>query len=185
MLLEDLLEQEKREQLRQSSGLIGAAPEEPLLSDFDFERLKADVLSSSNLPVSLSPPTVAGGRVGGMRAVGGCQQGQEWQIDNQMGNRVPEPPHPDQQQQHLGSHPLPPALPPQGTSALANISRLPVHLTAPPAPPEHPTTEQERQMQIQYEQWLYGQQQVLTVHLKCFETEVNKLRKVKKVRFQV
>ena len=59
-MLEDLLEQEKREQQRQGPGLMGAAPEEPLLSDFDFERLKADVLSSSNLPVSLSPPNVSG-----------------------------------------------------------------------------------------------------------------------------
>jgi len=56
------LEQEKREQQKQipAPGLMGAAPEEPLLSDFDFERLKADVLSSSNLPVSLSPPNVVG-----------------------------------------------------------------------------------------------------------------------------
>jgi len=54
-------------------------------------------------------------------------------------------------------------------------------LPPPPNPPEHPATEQERQMQIQYEQWLYSQQQVLTMHLKCYETEVHKLRKIKKV----
>jgi len=60
LLLEDLLEQEKREQLRQGSGLINAAPEEPLLSDFEFERLKADVFSTTNLPVSISPPNVVG-----------------------------------------------------------------------------------------------------------------------------
>ena len=60
LLLEDLLEQEKREQQRQGPSLMGAAPEEPLLSDFDFERLKADVLGSSSLPVSLSPPNNPG-----------------------------------------------------------------------------------------------------------------------------
>lgn len=61
MLLEELLEQEKREQQRQvpNQVLMGAAPEEPLLSDLDFERLKADVLASSALPVSLSPPNVS------------------------------------------------------------------------------------------------------------------------------
>lgn len=183
MLLEDLLEQEKREQLRQNSGLIGAAPEEPLLSDFDFERLKADVLSSSNLPVSLSPPTV----VAGMRNQQQCppqQVIQEWQMDNQMMMRGPDPPHLEQTQ-HVGPHPSASHLPPgpsTGASAAANIARLPMHLTAPPTPPEHPTNEQERQLQIQYEQWLHGQQHVLSVHLKCFETEVNKLRKIKKVK---
>jgi hypothetical protein len=60
LLLEDLLEQEKREQLRQGSGLINAAPEEPLLSDIEFESLKADVFSTSNLPVSISPPSLVG-----------------------------------------------------------------------------------------------------------------------------
>lgn len=43
-LLDDLLEQEKKEQRQQQNvGLIG---EEPLLSDQDFEKLKADVLGS-------------------------------------------------------------------------------------------------------------------------------------------
>lgn len=60
LLLEDLLEQEKREQQRQGPMLINAGTDEPLLSDFDFERLKADVLSSNNLPTSLSPPNLPG-----------------------------------------------------------------------------------------------------------------------------
>jgi hypothetical protein len=166
------LEQEKREQMRQGSGgMISSAPEEPLLSDFDFERLKADVLSSSTLPVSLSPPNV----VGMMRNQQSAPV-QEWQMESQMVTlRAPEP----QMDPHINQHP-PPA--PPGSAALANISRLPLHIQAPPNPPEHPTTEQERQMQIQYEQWIYAQTQVLGLHLKCFETEVTKLRKTKKVR---
>jgi hypothetical protein len=55
-------------------------------------------------------------------------------------------------------------------------------MPAPPLPPEHPVTEQERQVQIQYEQWLYHHQQVLSMQLKYFDTEVTKLRKGKKVR---
>lgn len=136
LLLEDLLEQEKREQQRQNSGLIGAAPEEPLLSDFDFERLKADVLSSST--VSLSPPNV----VGMMRTQPASMQ--EWQIDNQMSLRPSE--------LHVEPHAVPPHQVPPGSLAMANISRLPPHLPPPANPPDHPTTEQERQMQIQYEQ---------------------------------
>lgn len=47
--------------------------------------------------------------------------------------------------------------------------------------------EQDRQMQLQYEQWLSHQQQILTQQLKYYETEVQKLRKIRKVSkiFQV
>jgi hypothetical protein len=54
-------------------------------------------------------------------------------------------------------------------------------LPAPPTPPEVIVTEQDRQMVIAYEQWLGQQHQALTAQLKTLETEVNKLRKVKKV----
>jgi len=56
-------------------------------------------------------------------------------------------------------------------------------IPAPPNPPEHPTTEQERQQQFQYEQWLYRQERVLDMQLKGVEGEVHKLRKQKKVGF--
>ena len=55
------------------------------------------------------------------------------------------------------------------------------HLTAPPVPPENIITEQDRHVQMQYEQWLNLQQQILTQQLKYYETEVGKLRKLKKV----
>lgn len=65
-MLEDLLEQEKREQEKQQLHSQGSGhPENPsnpagqaLLSDQDFERLKADVFSSgpmSQMPLG-SPP---------------------------------------------------------------------------------------------------------------------------------
>jgi len=55
------------------------------------------------------------------------------------------------------------------------------HLPAPPLPPENITTEQDRQTQIHYEQWLNHQNQIVTSQLKYYETEVNKLRKMRKV----
>lgn len=49
MLLEDLLQEEKREQERQASTVVGPTelPNQTLLSDHDFERLRADVFSST------------------------------------------------------------------------------------------------------------------------------------------
>lgn len=62
MLLEDLLEQEKREQEKQNqnhptSSDINARSNESestLLSDHDFERLKADVFSGGHVPDNAS-----------------------------------------------------------------------------------------------------------------------------------
>lgn len=56
LLLEDLLEQEKREQEKQQQHQpppASATP--PLLSDVDFERLRADVLGTTT-PAGGSPP---------------------------------------------------------------------------------------------------------------------------------
>lgn len=50
----------------------------------------------------------------------------------------------------------------------------------PPLPPELIVTDQDRQMQTKYEQWLNQQNTTLTTQLKYYETEVLKLRKVKK-----
>lgn len=64
--------------------------------------------------------------------------------------------------------------------ATFNISQIP----APPTPPENIVNEQDRQIQLQYEQWLNHQHQVLTQQLKYYETEVQKLRKIRKVRIE-
>jgi hypothetical protein len=45
-------------------------------------------------------------------------------------------------------------------------------------------TEQDRQTQIHYEQWLNHQNQIVTSQLKYYETEVSKLRKIRKVSLQ-
>lgn len=53
---------------------------------------------------------------------------------------------------------------------------------APPLPPESVVTEQDRIIQNNYEIWLEQQHQTLNAQLKYYETEVNKLRKVRKVK---
>lgn len=58
-------------------------------------------------------------------------------------------------------------------------------MPAPPLPPEHIMTEQDRKTQIQYEQWLNQQNSILTEQLKFYETEVQKLRKIRKVVYKI
>lgn len=58
-----------------------------------------------------------------------------------------------------------------------NIPQIP----APPTPPENIVNEQDRQMQLQYEQWLNHQDQVLKQQLHYYEGEIQKLRKTRKV----
>jgi len=86
------------------------------------------------------------------------------------------PLHPAIAQQQIGG----PNMSNQGGAPRVQNFPMP-SIPAPPTPPEHPTTDAERQMQLQYEQWLYHQQHVLSMQLKYFEAEVHKLRKVKKV----
>jgi len=73
--------------------------------------------------------------------------------------------------------------PPQPTTEITtrvqmfNANLLP----APQLPPENIITEQDKQTQIVYENWLNHQNNVLTQQLKYYETEVQKLRKSRKV----
>ncbi|XP_046637782.1 histone-lysine N-methyltransferase 2C-like isoform X5 [Daphnia pulicaria] len=117
LLLEDLLEQEKRELQRQhmqhqqqqqqqqqqsplgggmpfgagiNSAPIGSTPEKPFLSDTDFEKLKADVLAGGP-SVSLSPPAAVHPHH--------MQQQQPLQQQHQQHHI-----HQQQQQQHLHLH---------------------------------------------------------------------------------
>lgn len=54
-------------------------------------------------------------------------------------------------------------------------------LQPPPLPPDNITTEKDRQIAVEYENWLNHQNQVLQQQLKYYESEVQKLRKVRKV----
>lgn len=51
---------------------------------------------------------------------------------------------------------------------------------APPIPPDTIVTEQDRQMQINYEQWLYSHENILNNQRDYYDAEVTKLRKSKK-----
>lgn len=56
-MLEDLLEQEKREQEKQQAVAVGGDDDDPttLLSDAEFERLRADVLGTTQTAASPLP----------------------------------------------------------------------------------------------------------------------------------
>lgn len=80
----------------------------------------------------------------------------------------------------MGIHPaISQAMPNNNSNSPMRI-QMPL-LPAPPVPPDHPTNDQERQMQIQYEQWICHQQQILYLQQKYYDEEVSKLRKIKKV----
>ncbi|XP_021938167.1 histone-lysine N-methyltransferase 2D-like [Zootermopsis nevadensis] len=195
LLLEDLLEQEKREQEKQQQQQpppASASP--PLLSDVDFERLRADVLGTTT-------PT------GGSPGLGSPPQGIPAQgllpspnLVSVVGTnlRPPYPPRPAPQTtskliewQSGPSSGLDSKMGPSGvlvrqqsTPGEATAGRVPLfnapHLPTPPLPPENIMTEQDRQTQLHYEQWLNHQNQIVSSQLKYYETEVSKLRKIRK-----
>ncbi|KAG8236511.1 hypothetical protein J437_LFUL012797 [Ladona fulva] len=231
LLLEDLLEQEKREQEKQQmqQQQQGEATTS-LLSDVDFERLRADVFATTShpsggpsgrvspAPVLSPPPTLPGQGIIPAQNIslgmgGGGNGGANITVGPQPGVgggpiRMAYPSRPSPQPKILEWQPgLGPVVdpkmvggmggsrpPPQGTPFVSGQSpsssqteqsqRVIVSMqptfTAPPLPPEHPVTEQDRQAQAQYEQWLNQQQQAVNSQLKYYETEVNKLRKAKK-----
>lgn len=201
-MLEDLLEQEKREKQereRQASmnNEINNANNSSLLSDQDFERLRADVLGSQGMQAQ------------GMPAQGIPAQGllpiqqQQPMVSNQpqqrqafVGQNQPRPQFIQRtvsQQQHPQQQPPQPHM--QGQVPSMNVGIGPTvvkkegcsvpmfvaNLQKPPSlPPDSIVTEQDRQMQMQYEQWLNSQENLLTDQRKYYETEVSKLRKSRK-----
>lgn len=54
-------------------------------------------------------------------------------------------------------------------------------LPAPPEPPENIVTEQDHQDQRRYEQWLEQQNIIIDQQKKFYESEITKLRKIRKV----
>ncbi|XP_024945171.1 histone-lysine N-methyltransferase 2C isoform X3 [Cephus cinctus] len=176
LLLEELLEQEKREQEKQQQQqqqqqADTTTPGGALLSDSEFERLRADVLGSTPLA---SPPqgivTVPPSGVPIIRAP--CtprppSAGAGWpQGVPDNAKLVAQTPR----------QPIATQTPPEPRIATFNIP----HMPAPPAPPDNIVNEQDRQIQLQYEQWLNHQDQILSQQLKYYETEVQKLRKIRK-----
>ncbi|XP_043479344.1 histone-lysine N-methyltransferase 2C-like isoform X5 [Leptopilina heterotoma] len=169
LLLEELLEQEKREQEKQQQQQQQAdttTPSGALLSDSEFERLRAEALAS--------PPQGIATVTGGVTAIRpACvprppsSPGANWS---------PATPDASKLTVQAARQPISTQTPPESRIVTFNIPQLP----APPAPPENIITEQDRQVQLQYEQWLNHQNQILGQQLKFYETEVQKLRKLKK-----
>ena len=51
-------------------------------------------------------------------------------------------------------------------------------------PPENPANEEDKNKVLQYEKWLGDQESAINQHLKYYETEISKLRKLRKVNFR-
>jgi len=103
----------------------------------------------------------------------------DWATDNNTGGIHRNPDH--GHENTIGMHPAMSQVAPNN-----NVNTSPMRLQMPllpppPVPSDHGSTDQDRQIQVQYEQWLYHQQQILNFHLKHFDGEVAKLRKTKKV----
>ncbi|XP_042236177.1 histone-lysine N-methyltransferase 2D-like isoform X2 [Homarus americanus] len=193
LLIEDLLEQEKQEQMKQQKAnhhqqqeTLG--PVELNLSDMDYEKLKADVLSVGNQSVGIPP--ISGGQIvsnnGGVRQpyqriVGPVQPPSTTQQTHQVPGPVQPMTRPVRPQADPGMHPaLLQAVGSRGTvpstPGTVNIKTLP----PPPHPPDNPQTDAERQQQLQYEQWLAQQHNLIGNQQRYYETEIIKLRKQRK-----
>lgn len=91
-----------------------------------------------------------------------------------------------QQWQQTQSRPLTTPTPQPTTEITTRVQMFNANLIpAPPIPPENIVTEQDKQAQMLYEQWLNHQNNVLSQQLRYYETEVQKLRKSRKVRMSV
>lgn len=227
MLLEDLLEQEKREkEERERQATVGNEMNNQnsssLLSDQDFERLRADVLGTTQgipaqglLPIQQQQVIQTQSQQPQPQFVTQNASGIRQQFIHRNINQGP----PQQQQvpqqhmtnqavfhQHINKNPKQlPIKAPIGavfhtTAQMINPSEqdigteatvvkkegcsIPMFVAnlqaAPTLPPDTIVTEQDRQMQINYEQWLSTQENVLNNQRKYYETEVSKLRKTKK-----
>lgn len=198
MLLEELLEQEKREQEKQLQNQPSTTQSQEissssststsaLLSDHDFERLKADVFSSGPLGIVSNTQQAVPGMClqkfnknkndvtfvsaqGLLPVSNSSRPSFQTPVATAIPNQWQNPPRPSSVQPQT-----PTEVTPRVPTFNANL------LPAPPLPPEHIVTDQDKQTQLVYEQWLNHQNTALTQQLKYYETEVQKLRKMRKV----
>jgi histone-lysine N-methyltransferase MLL3 len=181
LLLEDLLEQEKREQEKQNQNqtvvnnqdvavTTANVEQEPtaLLTDHDFDRI-TDVLGGPSIGINAN-----------------ARQGQGESLFAKKNIKLiryrsvtANPPQGTWQQSQNRPKPTPTPQPAAEIRVQTFNANL---LTPPPLPPDNIVTEQDKQKQLLYEQWLSHQSNILAQQLKFYETEVNKLRKMRKVR---
>lgn len=221
MLLEDLLEQEKREkQERERQASMNNEMTNPnsssLLSDHDFERLRADVLGNQGMPaqgmqsqgmqqqgmpnqgMSAQSMQTQGIPAQGLLPIQqqqpmmqNQQQQQRFVAQNQprpqfiqrtvsqqqQSHQVPQQQHMQNQVQTMNTVMEPTVVKTEACSVPMFIANL---QKPPSLPPDSIITEQDRQMQINYEQWLSAQENKLNNQRKYYEEEVSKLRKSRK-----
>ncbi|XP_054161923.1 histone-lysine N-methyltransferase 2C-like [Oppia nitens] len=215
LLLEDLVEQEKRDQ-RQAVPIQSRTyptdslmpQSDSLLSDVEFERLKADILSDEpiqSLNIASVQTTHPHQQMQSysQQMVPNANQGPHWQnIANtayqtqtrlpQMGPRMGPPVQRHQMFQSVQinqmgitsvriASPRQPIRPNVPLMPSMSPIRQMVSLPPPPVPPAEPMNDMERQQQLQYESWLIQQNNLLSQQQKFYETEVAKLRKTKKM----
>merc|ERR1712008_324691 len=60
----------------------------------------------------------------------------------------------------------------------------PLNTKAMTPPPENPANEEDKNNVLQYEKWLGDQESAINQHLKYYETEISKLRKLRKDGFE-
>ncbi|XP_068205977.1 histone-lysine N-methyltransferase 2C-like isoform X15 [Palaemon carinicauda] len=186
LLIEDLLEQEKQEQLKhhktshQQHQEVGP---DGLLSEVDFEKLKADVLSN-NPSVGLQSisgppiPNAPGVRPTYQRLVGPPAPAPGQTVYHTQGPAQPLT-RPVRPQGDPGMHPA--LIPPVTSRAPVPSSPATIRtIPPPPQPPDNPHTEADRQTQIQYEQWLTQQHNCIVSQQRYYEAEITKLRKQRK-----
>lgn len=229
MLLEDLLEQEKREkqererQASMNNDMTNPNSSNTLLSDHDFERLRADVLGNSGMPAQSMQ--AQGMQTQGMAGQGMPAQGmpnqvmptqgipaqgllpiQQQQQQPMMQNQAQQrqafvaqnQPRPQFIQRQVSQQQQPHQAPQQHmqnqvqtmntvmeptvvkTEACSVPMYVPNLQKPPQLPPDNIVTDQDRQQQMNYEQWLREQDNKLAGQRKYYETEVSKLRKSRK-----
>ncbi|XP_055953683.1 histone-lysine N-methyltransferase 2C-like isoform X4 [Argiope bruennichi] len=207
LLLEDLVEQEKREQRRQNQeSLISPHAADALLSDIDFERLKDDVFSGPPDDSLGGPGSLLGGHDPTLQAVSSVGV-----PSSSNSHQFGPPPYSllwqNQESVQLSSRPLTiiqnlkakapvsavigsvGSIPGAGVPAKAPSLQGSLAATRPfnpnfvPGPENLPVdtlVDPEKLKLINYEKYLMQQHALLGSRQKYFETEVMKLRKAKK-----
>lgn len=188
------MEQEKREkqererQASMNNDITTSNSSSSLLSDHDFERLRADVLGTQQgipaqglLPLTPQQQIMQNQSQRHSHSTFITQnqpvRQQFIQRTQQQSPLLPQPHIQNQIQNINNSLEQTTAIKAEGCS----IPMFVANLQKPPSlPPDIIATEQDRQLQINYEQWLFTQESKLDRQRKYYEDEVSKLRKTRK-----
>lgn len=200
--MEELLQEEKREQERQASTVgTSELTNSNLLSDHDFERLRADVFSSTPqglpaqglLPLQQKAVDVQLGQHANIRQkfLGRGTNQNQWRPTMSLHTQLNNTNQSLNMSSNNNTDPL--MVRKEGYTyfkqffsciimffiysiLLYNANLQP----APPLPPDNVVTDHDRQLHLAYEQWLQNQYTVLLNQQEYYETEILKLRKNRK-----